>query len=85
LFDWACTQTYIPLANMLTVTALLGIDSFPIEGFNRESLEKILAEEKVLDKEHFGVACMAAFGYRLADPKRAKTRRSLNEVEKWIK
>ncbi len=85
LFDWACTQTYIALGDIMTAAALLGIDSCPIEGFNRENLETILTEEKILDKEHFGVACMAAFGYRLADPKRAKTRRSLNEVEEWIK
>jgi len=37
LFDWTCKQTYIPLANMLTAAAMLGIDSTPIEGFDREN------------------------------------------------
>ena len=30
LFDWACKQSYIALANMMTSAALLGIDSCPI-------------------------------------------------------
>jgi nitroreductase len=84
LFDWACKQTYIALGNMLTIAALLGIDSCPIEGFNREKLERILIDEGILDDAHFGVACMAAFGYRAADPVRAKTRRNIDTVAEWI-
>lgn len=85
LFDWACKQTYIVLGNMMTTAALLGIDSCPIEGFNRKKLESILVEEGILDKAHFGVACMVAFGYRASAPKREKTRRSLDEVVEWRK
>jgi nitroreductase len=84
LFDWACEQTYIALANMLTAAAFLGIDSCPIEGFNREKLETILAQDHMLNKDHFGVACMAAFGYRSADPLRVKTRRDQDSVVEWI-
>jgi nitroreductase len=85
LFDWACKQTYIALGDMLTVAALLGIDSCPIEGFNREQLEAVLSQAGVLDGAHFGVACMAAFGYRAHAPVRAKTRRGIAEVAEWIK
>jgi len=85
LFDWACKQTYIALGNMLTAAALLGIDSCPIEGFDREQLEGVLSQAGVLDGAHFGVACMAAFGYRAADPARAKTRRDIDEVAEWVK
>lgn len=67
LFDWAGKQTYIALANMMTSAALLQIDSCPMEGFDREKFEDILAQEGLLDKDHFGVSVMAAFGYRAKD------------------
>lgn len=85
LFDWACLQTYIALANMLTTAAFLNIDSCPIEGFNRPELENILEQESILDRSHFGLACMAAFGYRAAPPKREKIRRPLSEIVTWFK
>ncbi|WP_083439395.1 NAD(P)H-dependent oxidoreductase [Acetobacterium bakii] len=78
-FDWSCKQTYIPLANMLTAAALLGVDSTPMEGFDKEKVEKVLIEEGVLDPEHFGLATMIAFGYKNREH-RPKTRRSLEEV-----
>ncbi len=84
LFHWACRQTYIALGNMMTAAALLGIDSCPIEGFELKPLEKILEDEKVLDRKHFGVACMAAFGYRLKPPAKEKTRRKPDEVITWV-
>ncbi len=84
LFHWACRQTYIALGNMMTAAALMGIDSCPIEGFERKSLEKVLEDEKVLDRNHFGIACMAAFGYRLMPPQKEKTRRGPDEVVTWV-
>ncbi|HVY68125.1 MAG TPA: NAD(P)H-dependent oxidoreductase [Patescibacteria group bacterium] len=84
LFDWACKQAYIALANMLTAAALLRIDSCPIEGFNRGQLEEILAGERMLDREQFGIACMAAFGYRKAEPSRPKTRQTPEQIFRWI-
>lgn len=85
LFDWACKQSYIALANMMTSASLLGIDSCPIEGFNREQVEEILINKNILDKNHFGIACMVAFGYRITSPEKQKTRRTLSEVIEWIK
>lgn len=41
LFDWASKQTYIAMANMMTAAAMMGIDSCPIEGFNRAAVENI--------------------------------------------
>lgn len=84
MFDWACKQCYIALGNMLTTAALLGLDSLPIECFNREGVESILAKHNALDREHFGVAVMAAFGYRLNAPKHTKTRQEFSEVVKFI-
>lgn len=84
LFDWARMQTYIVLGNMMTSAALLGIDSCPIEGFNREKVKQILVQEKVFDEKHFEISCMVALGYRIADPKEKRTRRSLEEVSEWV-
>lgn len=79
LLDWTCKQTYIPLANMLTAAAILGVDSTPIEGFNKEKVEEILISEGVYDPEHFRLSCMIAFGYTNRDH-RPKTRRKMEEV-----
>ena len=83
-FDWACEQTYIALGNMMTAAAEIGIDSCPIGGFNREKVETLLAQEGVLDREHFGVSCMVAFGYRRQPPARPKTRQALDTITEWI-
>lgn len=84
MFEWGCRQTYIALGNMMTAAALIGIDSCPMEGFEKENIERLLAEEGILDTAHFGVACMAAFGYRLNEPAE-KTRRAADEVISWVK
>ncbi|WP_238948935.1 NAD(P)H-dependent oxidoreductase [Clostridium sp. YIM B02569] len=83
IFDWASKQTYIALANMLTASAFLQIDSCPIEGFNIEKVEEILKNEGILDTEHFGVSVMASFGYRAKEP-HEKTRQPLNSIVQWI-
>jgi nitroreductase len=82
IFDWACKQTYIVLANMLTTAAFLGIDSCPIEGFNQRAVNRLLTEEGLLDPEHFGVSVMAGFGYRNETP-RPKTRQPLDDLVSW--
>ena len=59
LFDWASKQTYIPLTNMMTVAAELGI-----EGFNRAKVDKYLADKGIIDPNKFGVSVMLGLGYR---------------------
>ncbi|AIQ68347.1 NAD(P)H-dependent oxidoreductase [Paenibacillus graminis] len=83
LFEWGARQTYLALGNMMTAAAQIGIDSCPIEGFNKLEIEEILAAEGIMDPEHFGIACMVAFGYRLNEP-RGKTRRSADQVVQWV-
>jgi len=85
VFDWTSKQTYLPFANMMTAAAQIGIDSCPIEGFNPQKIEEILAKANALDSEKFGVSAMIAFGYRKADLDRKKTRRPLDKVVEWIK
>lgn len=84
-FDWASKQTYIALGNMLTTAAVLEIDSQPIEGFNREKVEELLASEGILDTDKFGVSVMASFGYRAENQEVfPKTRRTQEEVVKFL-
>jgi nitroreductase len=86
LFDWASKQVYIPLANMLTSAALIGIDSCPIEGFDREKIEASLTSQGIVDTEQFGLAVMVAFGYRSPESSvHEKTRQPLDKVVDWIK
>lgn len=84
LLDWASKQTYIALANMMTSAALLGIDSCPMEGFDLDKVTEILAEEDVVDTEHFAPSVMVAFGYRKNEPK-DKVRQPAEDVIEWIK
>lgn len=79
LQEWAARQCYIPLGNMLTAAAMLGIDSCPLEGFEREGVEKILG----IDSSKEMVVVMAAFGYRV-NPAPAKLRLEQSQIMKWI-
>ncbi len=83
LFDWACKQTYIALGNMMTSAAMLGVDSCPIEGFDREKIEAVLKEDLGVETDKFGISCMVAFGYRVREG-RQKTRQSMEEITRWL-
>lgn len=69
LFDWASKQTYIQMANMMNAAVLMGIDSCPIEGYDKAKVEAYLEEKGVLDTSEFGISVMCAFGYRDEDIK----------------
>ncbi|PFK46029.1 NAD(P)H-dependent oxidoreductase [Bacillus cereus] len=85
MFDWASKQTYIALGNMMTAAAQIGIDSCPIEGFQQEKVDAILKEEGIISDDTFGVSVLVAFGYRLEEPKRDKTRQTMDMIVEWIK
>lgn len=82
LDDWSMKQTYIPLANMMSVAAELGIDSCPVEGFNRETFDQLLRDAGVYG-ESLTLSVMVAFGYRKEAPKQ-KQRRDFNDVVTWV-
>ena len=67
------------MANMMTTAAFLGIDSCPIEGFNREKLDNYLSDKGILDLNEWGVSVMVSFGYRNEDIT-PKTRRPVEEM-----
>lgn len=83
LWDWAAKQCYLPLANMMTSAALLGIDSCPIEGFDPAPINALLASDFGVDTDRFRVAAMVAFGYRI-DPQPVKRRQSMERIVRWV-
>ena len=76
---WVDKQVYLALGNMLTMSAAMCIDSTPIEGFQKRSLEKLLTERGVYDPEEFHLTVFVCFGYSDAEH-RMKTRRPTSEV-----
>jgi len=83
IFDWACKQCYIALGNMMTAAAMIGIDSCPIEGFQRKELEQILESDFNVNLSHYGFAYMLCFGFRVNPPK-VKTRQTIDQITEWV-
>ena len=81
--EWIKRQTYIPLGNMMTAAAQIGIDSCPIEGFNQAEMDELLVTEGVMERGAWSLSVMVAFGHRARDFA-PKTRRDFNEVVKYI-
>ena len=80
VFAWTARQTYIPMANMMTAAAIRGIDSCPIEGFERENVEKVLN----LDTSKYRLSVVVPFGYRI-NPQSTQMRLPFDEVVEYIK
>ncbi len=83
MFDWACKQTYIALANMMTLAASMGIDSCPVEGFQQQAVNELLKTDFGVDTDTFQISVMCAFGYRVNPPK-PKTRQPLEDIVQWF-
>ncbi len=64
LAQWAMKQCYIAAANMMTGAMTMGIDSCPIEGFEKEKIEALLE----MDVAQEQLALIVAFGYRAEEP-----------------
>jgi nitroreductase len=59
-YAWASKQCYIALANIMTTAASEEIDSCPIEGFEKNGVEKALN----IDTDLYEVSVIVALGYR---------------------
>ncbi|MGG7178536.1 NAD(P)H-dependent oxidoreductase [Clostridium paraputrificum] len=81
---YSSNQVYIALGNMLTVAAILGIDSCAIGGIDGEAVEKILVHRGLLNKEKFNITVCAAFGYRVNESSE-KQRQGMDEIVTWVK
>jgi nitroreductase len=62
-YAWGSKQCYIALGNMMTAAAASGIDSCPIEGFEKKAVESVLD----VDTDQYQVAVVFALGYRLGE------------------
>lgn len=80
IYAWTARQTYIALGNMMTAAAYIGIDSCPIEGFEKEKVEEVLE----LDTNKWQVSVVVPFGYRLNEQP-TQLRLPLEEVVEFIK
>lgn len=80
LFAWSARQTYIAAANMMTAAATKGIDSCPIEGFEKENVEEVLG----LDTSKYQVSLVLPFGYRI-NPQSVQQREKLEDIVEYIK
>ncbi len=68
-YAWCSKQCYICLANIMTAAASEGVDTCPIEGFEKDLVEKALN----IDTNAYEVAVVVALGYRVKEqPKRLR-------------
>ena len=61
--QWSMNQAYIALGNLMTVCAVEGIDSCPMEGFSAEDYDRILN----LKSKNLKSALLLPVGYRADD------------------
>jgi len=80
IYAWTSKQSYIALGNMMTAAAFIGIDSCPIEGFEKENVEEVLG----LDTTKYQVAVLVPFGYRINEQS-TQLRLPFDEVVEFIK
>jgi nitroreductase len=77
--EWSTKQAYIALGNLMTVCAIEGIDSCPMEGFKPEVFDDILN----LKNKNLKSVLLLPVGYRAEDDQFAefkKVRKSLSEA-----
>jgi len=80
IYAWTSKQSYIALGNMMTAAAFIGIDSCPIEGFEKENVEEVLD----LDTSKYQLAVVVPFGYRINEQS-SQLRLPFDEVVEFIK
>ena len=76
--QWSNNQAYIALGNLMTVCAVEGIDSCPMEGFSAENYDRILD----LKSKNLKSVLLLPVGYRADDDMFAdfkKVRKSVEE------
>ncbi len=80
ILAWTARQCYIASSNMMTAAASIGIDSCPIEGFEKEKVEEVLG----LDTTKYQLAVIVPFGYRINEQS-SQLREPFDEIVEFIK
>jgi len=79
IYAWTSKQTYIAATNMMSAAAIKGIDSCPIEGFDKPSIEEILN----LDTTKYQLSMVLPFGYRINEQS-SQQRLDFDDVVEFI-
>lgn len=79
IYSWTARQSYIALGNMMTAAAYIGIDSCPIEGFDKQKVEEILG----LDTSKYQLSVVVPFGYRINEQS-TQQREAFEDVVEFI-
>lgn len=80
IYAWTAKQTAFAAGNMMTAAAIKGVDSCPIEGYDKGKVEEILA----LDTKKYQLALVLPFGYRINEQS-TQLREPLENVVEYIK
>ena len=80
IYAWTAKQTAFAAGNMMTAAAIKGIDSCPIEGYDKGKVEEILG----LDTKKYQLALVLPFGYRINEQS-TQLREPLENVVEYIK
>ncbi len=80
IYAWTAKQTAFAAGNMMTAAAVKGVDSCPIEGYDKEKVEEILG----LDTKKYQLALVLPFGYRLNEQS-TQLREPLENIVEYIK
>ena len=78
-YAWDSKQCYIALSNIMTGAASAGVDSCPIEGFQKQAVEEALE----IDTSKYEAVVLVALGYR-AGEQTPRYRLSFDEVVEFI-
>ncbi|WP_430815481.1 NAD(P)H-dependent oxidoreductase [Carboxylicivirga sp. RSCT41] len=79
VINWQAKQAYIALGQLMVSAAVEGIDTCPMEGFDKNEFDNILG----LKEKNLASVVMAAVGFRSADDKYQalpKVRKPLDEL-----
>ena len=80
IYHWTAKQSYIALGNMMTAAAYIGVDSCPIEGYDKEKVEEVLG----LDSSKWQLSVVLPLGYRINEQP-TQLRLPFDEVVEYIK
>lgn len=78
--DWATRQAYIALGNLMTVCAVEGIDSCPMEGFIPKDIDNALG----LDKLKLNSVLLLPVGFRAEDDMFATFKKVRKSISKTV-
>ena len=79
IYAWTSKQAAIAAGNMMTAAAVKGIDSCPIEDYDKNAVEEILG----LDTTKFQLSMVLPFGYRVNEQS-SQIRLDFDEVVEFI-